>query len=89
MVTFDNWLDSVRTTAAGGLPGGGKSPYKPLLLAAVLSRIAQGKLVHPEVRLDQGTRALYRQLRGLAFPSCHSRTTRDSRLSVSRLRSGR
>ncbi len=68
IVTVDSWLDAVRTTAAGGLLKGGKSPYKPLLLAAVLSRIAQGKLLRPEVRLDQTTRALYRQFRALAYP---------------------
>jgi hypothetical protein len=67
-VTLDSWLDAVRTTASGGMPQGGKSPYKPLLLAAVLSRIAQGKLLRPEVRLDQTTRALYRQFRTLAYP---------------------
>jgi len=67
-VSFDSWLDAVRTTARGGLLKGGKSPYKPLLLAAVLARIAQGKLLRPEVRLDQTTRALYRQLRDIAFP---------------------
>ena len=50
------------------MPRGGRSPYKPLLLAAVLARIAQGKLLLPEVRLDQTTRALYRQLRAMAFP---------------------
>ena len=67
-MTFDSWLEAVRTTASGGMPQGGKSPYKPLLLAAVLSRIAQGKLLRPEVRLDQTTRGLYRQLRALAYP---------------------
>lgn len=65
---FDSWLEAVRRTARGNMRGGGRSPYKPLLLAAVLSRIAQGKLLRPEVRLDQATRAHYRQLRALAFP---------------------
>ena len=67
-MTLDSWLDAVRTTASGGMPQGGKSPYKPLLLASVLSRIAQGKLLRPEIRLDQTTRALYRQFRALAYP---------------------
>jgi hypothetical protein len=66
---FDAWLNAARKTARGGMPGGGKSPYKPLLLAAVLLRIAQGKLLRPEVRLDQTLRALYRHLRAEAFPS--------------------
>ena len=65
---IDDWLEAVQNIRRGGLQGGGKSPYKPLLLAAVLIRIAQGKLLRPEVRLDATTRALYRQLRAEAFP---------------------
>lgn len=68
-MSYDTWLNAVRSTARGGMPGGGKSPYKPLLLAAVLVRVSQGKLLRPEVRLDETTRALYRQLRTEAFPS--------------------
>jgi len=80
---LDSWLEAVRTTARGGMLRGGKSPNKPLLLAAVLSRIAQGKLLRPEVRLDQATRALYRQIRAMAFPDWPYKD--DSRQPFARL----
>ena len=66
---IEAWLTAVSNITRGGMPGGGKSPYKPLLLAAVLIRIAQGKLLRPEVRLDATTRALYRQLLREVFPT--------------------
>jgi len=68
-MTFDAWLDVLQVMRRGNMRGGGRSPYKPLLLAAVLVRISQGKLLTPEVRLDQTTSALYRQLRAEAFPT--------------------
>jgi len=66
--SLERWLEAVRATAAGGMPGGGRSPYKPLLLAAVLVRIVQGKQAGPEVRLDSSLRSLYEQLRRITYP---------------------
>ena len=67
-MTFDLWLREVETTKRGGMPGGGRSPYKPLLLAAIVVQIAKGRINSRVIVLDEATRSLYRHLREMAFP---------------------
>ena len=70
-MTFDELLDRVdrtpRATVRGS--GGRKYPYKDLLLAAVLVRIAMGKQLTRRVVLDGALTALYRRLQGKLFPA--------------------
>lgn len=43
-------------------------PYKPLLLAAVVLLIGEGKLRTPDIALDGGLVSAFRQLLALLFP---------------------
>ena len=70
-MTFQDWLRRVektqRATVAGS--GGKKYPYKDILLAAVLIRIASGKQATPEVMLDPALRGLYFNVLERLFPN--------------------
>jgi hypothetical protein len=71
---FDRWLNAVRDRKQGGqttrghVEGLGISPYKPLLIAAVLARINQAKIATSEIVLDNALTALYSNMRRLLFP---------------------
>ena len=67
---FEEFLHRVQRTLRATVPktGGRKYPYKDVLLAAVLIRIAAGKQLGPEVVLDGALRALYRRLLTDMFP---------------------
>ncbi len=69
-MTFNELLDRIdrtpRATVRGS--GGRKYPYKDLLLAAVLVRIAMGKQLSRRIVLDGALSALYGRLQGELFP---------------------
>ena len=65
---FSEFLDRVNRTNRAPWQAGRKYPYKDVLLAAVLLRIAAGKQLTPEVVLDGALKALYTRLLRSLFP---------------------
>lgn len=67
-VQFEEFLHRVERTIRASWKPGRKYPYKDVLLAAVLVRIAAGKQLSNEVVLDGALRALYRRIQTSLFP---------------------
>jgi len=67
-VEFSEFLGRVNRTFRAHWRGGHKYPYKDILLAAVLLRIAAGKQLTADVVLDGALRALYTRLLRSLFP---------------------
>lgn len=69
-MTFEEFLGRIPSIRMGNMAGraGRKSPYKPLLLGAIVQLVRDGEIPTPDVYLDGALTSVYTQLLRSLFP---------------------